>query len=81
VVHRYWPSGHRLELLRALVERARDRRFGDLARTPRSWPDDLREAFEERAAIMEFDGGLTRDEAELWAELSARERRAEAIDA
>lgn len=24
----------------------------------------LREAFEERAAIMEFDGGLTREEAE-----------------
>ena len=27
-------------------------------------PDDWREAFEERAAIMEFDGGLSRDDAE-----------------
>jgi hypothetical protein len=27
-------------------------------------PDALREAFEERAAIMEFDAGLTRDLAE-----------------
>ncbi len=30
-----------------------------------TWPPDLREAFEERAGIMEFDGGLTRHEAEL----------------
>ena len=31
--------------------------------------DAVREAFEERAAIMEYDGGLTRDEAEraAWA--------------
>ena len=28
------------------------------------WSDLDRELFEERAAIMEFDGGLTRDEAE-----------------
>jgi hypothetical protein len=36
-----------------------------------------REAFEERAAIMEFDGGLTRAEAERLARLdvSARYRR------
>jgi len=26
--------------------------------------DAVREAFEERAAIMEFDGGLSRDDAE-----------------
>ncbi len=32
------------------------------------WPPDLREAFEERAAIMEFEGGLTREEAERQAE-------------
>jgi hypothetical protein len=25
-----------------------------------SWPEDLRADFEERAAIMEFDGGLSR---------------------
>ena len=29
-----------------------------------NWPPDLREAYEERAAIMEFDGGLPREEAE-----------------
>jgi hypothetical protein len=36
----------------------------------------LREAFEERAAIMEFDGGLGRDEAEkaAWALVSKRHR-------
>lgn len=34
------------------------------------------EAFEERAAIMEFDGGLSRDEAEreAWIQVSNRER-------
>lgn len=38
--------------------------------------DDLREAFEERAAIMEYDGGLTRDDAEraAWM-LILKERR------
>jgi hypothetical protein len=38
--------------------------------------DTLREAFEERAAIMEFDGGLSRDEAEraAWALLAKRNR-------
>jgi len=36
----------------------------------------LREAFEERAAIMEFDGGLSRDDAEraAWA-LVLKQRR------
>jgi hypothetical protein len=29
-----------------------------------SWPPDWREAWEERAAIMEYDAGLPRDEAE-----------------
>ena len=28
------------------------------------WPPDLKELFEERAAIMEYDGGLKRKEAE-----------------
>ena len=34
--------------------------------------EDVREDFEERAAIMEFDGGLSRDEAEreAWALMS-----------
>ncbi len=36
----------------------------------------IREEFEERAAIMEFDGGLSRDEAELeaWTMVTKRER-------
>lgn len=29
------------------------------------WPSDIREEFEERAAIMEYCGGLQRDVAEL----------------
>jgi hypothetical protein len=38
---------------------------------------DAREDFEERAAIMEFDGGLSRDEAEreAWALVSRRYRQ------
>jgi hypothetical protein len=38
--------------------------------------EDLREAFEERAAIMEYDGGMTRAEAEraAWA-LILKKRR------
>jgi len=36
----------------------------------------VREAYEERAAIMEFDGGLSRDEAEreAWTLVSKRYR-------
>ena len=35
-------------------------------------PQSVREAYEERAAIMEFDGGLSREEAEreAWALVS-----------
>jgi hypothetical protein len=33
-------------------------------RADREDPEDTREAYEERAAIMEYDGGLGRDEAE-----------------
>ena len=36
------------------------------------WPPVWREAFEERAAIMEFDGGLSRAEAEVGAEACIR---------
>lgn len=32
-----------------------------------TWPEALRVEFEERAGILEYDGGLTRD----WAELKA----------
>ncbi len=37
-----------------------------------SWSDNMREAFEERAAIMEYDGGMTRAEAERAAERTVR---------
>jgi hypothetical protein len=39
-------------------------------------PESVREAYEERAAIMEFDGGLSRDgaEREVWALVSKRYR-------
>jgi hypothetical protein len=43
-----------------------------------TWPADWRENFEERAAIMEHDGGLTRDEAEVSAWRLLRDRRKEA---
>ena len=38
--------------------------------------ESMQEAFEERAAIMEFDGGLSRDDAEreAWALVSKRYR-------
>lgn len=41
---------------------------GDIA----EWPADAREHFEERAAIMEYDGGLTRAEAERRAAAEVR---------
>jgi hypothetical protein len=37
------------------------------------WPEPYREAFHERAAIMEFDGGLSREEAEMLAEAALRQ--------
>lgn len=37
-----------------------------------AWPDDAVDAFEERAAIMEFDGGLTRAHAERESERLVR---------
>jgi len=36
------------------------------------WTDGLRESFEERAGVIEFDGGLERVEAELRAEACVR---------
>ena len=36
------------------------------------WPEDWREEFEERAAIMEYDGNLSRGKAEQWAETIVR---------
>lgn len=37
-----------------------------------SWPEDWRERFEERAAIMEYEGGLSEEEAEREAEQQVR---------
>jgi hypothetical protein len=36
------------------------------------WSREWREEFEERAAIMEFNGGMNRIEAETWAESIVR---------
>lgn len=41
------------------------------------WPAELREHFEERAAIREFDGGLSRADAERAAERECRSAFAE----
>jgi hypothetical protein len=45
---------------------------GELPSDVRDWPEDWREEFEERAAIMEYDGMLSRPEAEQWAETIVR---------
>ncbi len=37
-----------------------------------AWPAEWREAFEERAGVMEFDGGLSREDAEAGAERRVR---------
>jgi len=44
-----------------------------------AWPADARESVEERAAIMEFDGGLPRDVAEREAERCVRLEHARAF--
>lgn len=43
---------------------------------PSSWPAPWREEYEERAAIMEYDGGLPRAKAERFAERCVRLRAA-----
>jgi len=48
--------------------------LGELPQRVEDWPEDAREHFEERAAIMEFGGCLHRDEAERCAEAIVRER-------
>lgn len=53
-----------------------------LPRLVKWWPAEAREAFEERAAIKEFDGGMPRDQAEREAEAEVRQRwKAEALHA
>ena len=49
---------------------------GSVGPAPADKSETLRDEFEERAAIMEFDGGLTREEAEreAWALVINRRR-------
>lgn len=44
------------------------RDFIHLPADRKEWPDAWLELFEERAAIREYDGNLSREEAERWAE-------------
>lgn len=57
-----------LEIVRELVRPYKT----DLPAEIEDWPDDWRYVYEERAAIMEYDGNLSRPEAEQWAETIAR---------
>ena len=67
---------HRAEIIALLAEPATDRTHRDMSRpvppvAVDALPVDLMLAFEERAAIAEFDGGLDRAAAErlAWAEV------------
>ena len=64
---------------RALWEKSRASIGSNGSASPSRLPEleAVWEAFEERAAIMEFDGGLSRDEAEreAWALVSKRYRQ------
>lgn len=44
-----------------------------LPKLVRWWPAAAREAYEERAAIKEFDGGIPREQAEREAEAEVRQ--------
>ena len=43
-----------------------------LGRSVKAWPQIWRESYEERAAILEFDAGRTREDAENEAEAMVR---------
>lgn len=53
----------------ALVEEIGRR---DLPADVQQWPPDWREAYEERVAIMEYDGGLPPNDAAAKAEMCCR---------
>ena len=53
---------------RAQVAGQRRARLAGLPRAVASWPPSWREAFEERAALMEFHGGLPTERAEQLAQ-------------
>lgn len=42
------------------IKKLTDKELQEIA----SWPEDKRDAYEERAAILEYDAGFSRDEAE-----------------
>jgi hypothetical protein len=44
------------------------REFTHLPADRKDWPEHWLELFEERAAIREFEGNVSREEAERWAE-------------
>ena len=46
--------------------------MSELPADPACWMPSLRERYEERAAILEFDAGFSRDEAEARAEKAIR---------
>ena len=60
-------ASHKTEVLAHL------RGIIDLPVTRADWPEEWQEAYIERAAIMEYDGGLPREEAERRAEQLVRE--------
>ncbi len=60
----FFTSEHMNEIVKSLVDRL---------------DPNLKEAFEERAAIMEFDGGLCRDHAEALALLNLIHQNPQAV--
>ena len=56
-----------------LTELRRRTHASDLPTDPLDWPEDWLDRFTERAAIMEYDGGLESAEAERRAEQLVRE--------
>ena len=66
-----WMSQIREHKTRIIVALKADRTLIPKASTPTSWCPLMaaKEAFDERAAILEFDAGLTREEAERQARM------------
>ncbi len=63
------PDQHRLR-----STRARHARQSKVIQSPEDLRDDWLELWEERAAIMEFDSGLTREDAERFASRDIRKQ-------
>ena len=54
------------------LRRLNEYRQGELPSDMDDWPEDWREVYEERAAIMEYDGNMPRPQAEQWTETIVR---------